>query len=106
MPLDGCRIRAPGLRRGRAAERRSIAGDDVSSMPANEVRALVAKKGTYIAQERPGKQVEIFVVHQNVIRYFFLKLLQFDTTAWLNFGGSNCTTDDADALDANRQRDL
>merc|ERR1712194_116831 len=42
-------------------------------------------------QPTPGKQIEILVVHQNIIRWLFLRGMQFDTTMWLNFGGSNCT---------------
>lgn len=37
------------------------------------------------------RQYEIIVAHQNVIRYFFLKAMQFDTARWLDFGGSNCS---------------
>lgn len=69
----------------------TIGQRDTAGMSAADVLAEVARLDKEIKARRPGKQVEIFVVHQNIIRYLFLRSLQFDTTAWLNFGGSNCT---------------
>lgn len=68
-----------------------IGEEEVSMHSLSKIKEIAASRGKAIADARPKKQVEIFVVHQNIIRYFFLKLLQFDTTAWLNLGGSNCT---------------
>lgn len=53
--------------------------------------AEVEQQFKKLAKKRPQKQVEIVVVHQNIIRYLFLRAMQFDTTMWLNFGGGNCT---------------
>mmetsp|Transcript_183980 Transcript_183980/g.583607 ORF Transcript_183980/g.583607 Transcript_183980/m.583607 type:complete len:182 (-) Transcript_183980:26-571(-) len=55
------------------------------------LQAVVEEKAKQLKKKVPEKQVEIFVVHQNIIRYMFMRLMQFDTTAWLNFGGGNCT---------------
>jgi hypothetical protein len=68
----------------------SVGDVSVAGKPAAEIGELVRKRGKEIAKERPGRQVEILVIHGNVIRYMFLKAMQFDTTWWLNFGGSNC----------------
>merc|ERR1712217_911352 len=56
-----------------------------------DIHSKVSEMDKSVKSQRPKKQLEIFVVHGNVIRYTFLRLLQFDTTAWLNLGGSNCT---------------
>lgn len=64
-------------------------GDEITSK--DKVKELVRKSEKELLKKRPGKQLEILIIHQNLIRYFFLKALQYDTTTWLNFGGGNCT---------------
>jgi broad specificity phosphatase PhoE len=67
----------------------TVCGENVEGFALQRVRDMLAAKTK--AVKPPGKQVEIIVAHQNIIRYFFLKAMQFDTTAWLNFNGGNCT---------------
>lgn len=69
----------------------AVGSETTTGMSLESVRKLVSEKEKAKSKERPGKQIEIIVAHQNIIRYFFLKAMQFDTTAWLNFNGSNCT---------------
>jgi broad specificity phosphatase PhoE len=69
----------------------TVGEKSMDGMQLQDLKEFVANKFRDKAKQRPGKQVEILVVHQNIIRYYFLKAMQFDTTAWLNFGGSNCT---------------
>jgi len=66
----------------------AIAGKDAVGSP----KELLAKVRDQKKQQmRRGKQVEIFVAHGNIIRYTFLRLMQFDTARWIDLGGSNCT---------------
>lgn len=67
----------------------TLDGNCVKGKPFQDVQSLVKQELKNKAKRK--KQVEIIVVHQNIIRYIFLKAMQFDTGAWLNFGGSNCT---------------
>jgi len=66
----------------------TIGDTSVKGMAAEEIRDVFER---LCVMPRPGSQVEILVCHQNIIRYFFLRAMQFDTRAWLNLGGSNCT---------------
>lgn len=67
---------------------RRIGDEEVAGRTAADLRAIVAKAKLPPAAE---KEVEVIVAHQNIIRYLFLRGMQFDTTMWLNLGGSNCT---------------
>lgn len=69
----------------------TVGYEDVSRSSIERIRYLVADQAKTLADRPSEKQVEIYVLHQNVIRYLLLKLMQFDTRAWLNFGGGNCT---------------
>merc|ERR1712007_146064 len=56
----------------------AIGDHTVQGEPMEKVRSIIAEKTKAIASKRPGQQVEIFVAHQNIIRYMFLKSMQFD----------------------------
>jgi serine/threonine-protein phosphatase PGAM5 len=68
-----------------------VVDEDVTGCPGETVRAALQKQIDAHAKKGPGRQIELLVCHGNMIRFMFLKGLQFDTTAWLNLGGSNCT---------------
>merc|ERR1712187_887649 len=66
-------------------------GADLSAVEKRIALNAALEKLDVAVAKRPGKQVEIFVAHGNVIRYTFLKAMNFDTRSWLNLGGSNCS---------------
>lgn len=68
---------------------KAIAGKEAAGLSRDEMVSKVLSQEK--KQMARGRQVEIFVVHGNIIRYFFLRLMQFDTSRWLDLGGSNCT---------------
>lgn len=70
---------------------KSIDEENVSNLSAKDLVATVEKKHKSKVKKAPGKQVEIYVVHGNIIRWTFLRLMQFDESRWLDLCGSNCT---------------
>jgi len=70
---------------------KSIDEENVVNLSAKDLVATVERKYRAKVKKSPGKQIEIYVVHDNIIRWIFLRLMQFDESRWFGLSGSNCT---------------
>jgi len=57
---------------------KSIDEENVINLSAKDLVATVERKHGVKVKKAPGRQVEIYVVHVNIIRWTFLRLIQFD----------------------------
>merc|ERR1712007_188339 len=70
---------------------KSIDEKNVINLSAERLVATVERKHGVKVKKPLGKQVEIYVVHDNIVHWIFLRLMQFDESRWLGLTGGNCT---------------